>query len=661
MRAFRLPPISLRSWLFLLMLAALLPIGIFAIGTSIEFAKATREGLLDDLSFRARALQRATDRSIDLAITEVHGIADSGSAQRGDWSEVYKQAQRITQRNPAIRAVTLVDREKNVLFFTGTPFGTPPFKANSPDMIDAVLQTGRANVSTAFKSPSSSRMVVAVSVPLRQEGEIRYVLRAILLTDTLEHVLQDAQLPTGWIAGIADSKGVLLARSAAPELFVGQPASPSFLEGIRISEGRPFEGVTLEGDSMMVVVLPVHGGDWFLGIGVPTAVLDAGLGRTMQHTVTLAAIGLGLALFLSFLCSQQLLRQVRLLVGYLMGSELSPRAEATLKVKELLTALAEIRLGRQRERDALGHLNSALTERDAISDLYEHAPCGYHSLDAQSRLVKMNATALAWLGYTWEEVRGTHFPSLLSARSRVAFAEEFPKFLAEGHVENLELELLRKDESLLPVVITATAVRDADGNFICSRSTTFDLTERKRLESQLNQLARTDMLTGLSNRRDFYEQAEREVQRSQRHQKSMALLMIDIDHFKLVNDEHGHLGGDKILQAVAATCKATLRRVDLVARVGGEEFAALLPETSLELAQDIAERLGLTVAQQETELPSGRKVKVTLSIGIARYEASDFEVDSLMARADGALYESKRQGRNRVTLTGALPRLSVGR
>jgi diguanylate cyclase (GGDEF)-like protein/PAS domain S-box-containing protein len=332
--------------------------------------------------------------------------------------------------------------------------------------------------------------------------------------------------------------------------------------------------------------------------------------------------------------------------------ELASSNHAALKVRELVTILAGFTSARQREIEATGNLNAALMQRDEISDLYQHAPCGYHSLDAEGRLVRMNETALNWLGYGWQEVQGRHFTELLTPAGRVTFAENFPRFIAAGHIENLELELVRKDGSTLPVGITATAVYDPDGRFLCSRSTSFDLTERKRLESRLDQLARTDALTGLSNRRDFYDQASRELQRCERTHKTMALLILDIDHFKQVNDTHGHQGGDRVLQAIANTCKAILRKIDIVARIGGEEFAAMLPETTLELALEIADRMRLAIAGLVTELAPGEKVRVTASIGVARYEPTDVDLDRLMARADAALYASKHAGRDRVSVAG---------
>jgi hypothetical protein len=303
----QLPAIGLRGWLFSLVLASMAPFALFATSASIEFGRTTRTAILGDLSYRAQALQQATEHVIDMSVAELGSMADSRDAQSGDWPALYEHARRTVARNPAIRAVTLVDEKKNVVFHTSVPFGAPLFVANEPASVDAVLQTGRPKVSGAFKAPISPKRVVAVSVPLRRQGEIRWVLRAIVLTQSLDRLLLDASLPPGWVAAIADSRGTLLARSVASESYVGHSAAPSFLEGMRRGDGRPFEGVTLEGVSTTIVVLPVHGGDWYLGIAVPDAILGAGLRQARLRNVWLAVVGLGVALLLSYLCSRYLL------------------------------------------------------------------------------------------------------------------------------------------------------------------------------------------------------------------------------------------------------------------------------------------------------------------------------------------------------------------
>lgn len=641
-------PMRLRHWLFGTSLAALVPALVFAVYAALQFERVSQRAILDDLKHRTEALRDRTERMLDHAASTLDTLAQSDSAQAGHWLGLYEQARRTVAHDPSVRAVTLVDRSGQVLFHTGVPFGTPLFKAHAFESVEAVMATGRVHVSTAFRAPISPKPVAAVSVPLRRDGQIQYVLRAIILLDTLDRLVSDAALPAGWVGGVTDPQGVILARSLTPELYVGKPAAPSFIEGIRRGDGNPFQGTTLEGVPTRIVVLPVHGGDWFLGVAVPEAVLNASLDESVRELAVFAVFWIGLALALSYLFGGYLAGQAKTLVAAVSGSPHQGHDGRPVRVAEFSTLLDGVSESKRREADAHGRMDTAVQQRDQAIDLYDRAPCGYHSLDPQGRLVRMNQTALDWLGYRWDELDGRAFTDLLATDSQARFAAGFARFLELGHVEDVELTLKRKDGSTLAVSANASAVVDAQGQLLCSRSSMFDITERKALEAQLDRLSRTDGLTGLSNRRDFQEQATRELQRVQRHGVPLAVLLLDVDHFKRINDACGHEGGDKVLQALSTTCVGQLRTVDVVARIGGEEFAVLLPDTAAERAGQIAERLRQAIGAIVVMLPGDRTVTFTVSIGVAAAEAADTSIDAVLRRADQALYEAKAAGRNTV-------------
>jgi len=426
---------------------------------------------------------------------------------------------------------------------------------------------------------------------------------------------------------------------------------------------------------------------------------------------------------------------------------------------------------------------------DEIRDLYEHAPCGYHSLDADGVYVRVNDTELAWLGYARDEVIGTlKFRDLLTPASRRVFEQAFPKFKAEGEVRDVEFELCRKDGSVLPVSVSATAMFDADGRYVMSRSTLFDITERKQAEQALRRadeqlrlqlaeveqiyryapvglsnfdrecrylrinermaqingfspeahlgrsiedmvpdlaerlrtlwrpifergeavldvevhgrtardpdidhdwlasyfpltsdggevigltavvlditerkrteqalreseaavraLSLTDPLTGLANRRRLDEGLHTEVHRVQRYGGRLSAVIADLDHFKRINDDHGHQVGDALLHEFAQIIRAHCRDVDLVTRFGGEEFVILMPEVGAADAQACAERMRAALAQDIIP-PLTRPI--TASFGVAEFLPGESE-GSLLRRADKALYRGKAAGRNCVVL-----------
>ena len=176
-----------------------------------------------------------------------------------------------------------------------------------------------------------------------------------------------------------------------------------------------------------------------------------------------------------------------------------------------------------------------------------------------------------------------------------------------------------------------------------------EITERKETEQQvkyLHRLATTDEMTGMLNRREFFLQAAAEWERYMRYGRPVSLAVIDIDHFKLINDKFGHNGGDEFIILISQLCLASKRAPDVAGRLGGEEFAIILPESKIEEAQAFAERLRLLVAAETPKLRDG-KAPATISVGVSDMAAATSMMEALR-QADLALYEAKRTGRNKV-------------
>lgn len=286
---------------------------------------------------------------------------------------------------------------------------------------------------------------------------------------------------------------------------------------------------------------------------------------------------------------------------------------------------------------------------EALSDLYENAPCGYHSIDAQGLVIRMNRTELGWLGYTRDEIVGrVRFLDLVTPQSRADLQQCLERFFQEGTVVDHTAVLLCKNGQKLVVSLSATASRDAQGRIVSSRTTVVDMTERYRLEQELQREASTDSLTGAFNRREFHRLAEREISRAKREGRAVSLLMLDIDFFKKVNDRHGHAAGDEVLKQVAQTCSAQLRGHDVFARMGGEEFVALLTQSGAAASAQVAERIRAAVEAMDMVLEGGQKLRVTVSVGVASDEKGQQELEVLLHQADANLYRAKDNGRNQV-------------
>ncbi len=241
---------------------------------------------------------------------------------------------------------------------------------------------------------------------------------------------------------------------------------------------------------------------------------------------------------------------------------------------------------------------------------------------------------------------------------RERIKEAFRRTVATGIGECAEFRFILKDGSIREMASDGRAVLGTDGKVSKVVVVSRDITERKRLEAELREMAATDELTGLPNRRHFLTQLEQELGRVVRVDSYFAaVLMLDLDHFKQVNDNYGHLAGDHVLRQIAAVMRQELRKIDTLGRIGGEEFAVILPGATLATAEVFAERLRQRVAASPA-VHENKTIPLTVSIGVAEINIDDKSADNVLGRADRALYHAKELGRNKVTVEGKFPRLA---
>lgn len=256
-----------------------------------------------------------------------------------------------------------------------------------------------------------------------------------------------------------------------------------------------------------------------------------------------------------------------------------------------------------------------------------------------------NKATSTLLGYSNEELIGKSTKSLYVNMNRYEEVgkEAYPR-IQSGRTYRTQYEMIRADGSTIWVDMNGEKM-SGDG------STTLwmfsDITKIKQLEAELQRQVSTDFLTGLGSRSWFMHEAAKELYRSFRYDHPLSLLMLDIDFFKRVNDKYGHQTGDIVLKMVADSFKTSLRDTDICGRMGGEEFAILLPETNAEKALEIANRLLASIAATEINLLD-TKLQITVSIGLSALTSNQDSIDLLISKADKALYEAKNTGRNRV-------------
>ena len=284
-------------------------------------------------------------------------------------------------------------------------------------------------------------------------------------------------------------------------------------------------------------------------------------------------------------------------------------------------------------------------------------------MDAECCIRYINAAMVNLCGYQADELLGESLNKLLPVEVAVehdTYVQGYLKGLRTAKVlgQVRELEIVHCSGMIIPIELKAVDLgEDGDSHFF--GASFGDLRARKAIDDKrailvqaLEQQALTDVLTELPNRRAFESEARHVMANAEREGWPVVIGIADIDFFKQVNDQYGHLAGDKVLQQVSKIIQSIVRAGDLCGRIGGEEFALLLPRATIEQATEIVERIRETIAAQAIAVTDTDETTVTISIGLAQLNPSD-ELKYALGQADAALYRAKRGGRNQVTSSGA--------
>ncbi|MGB5444523.1 MAG: diguanylate cyclase, partial [Psychromonas sp.] len=284
-----------------------------------------------------------------------------------------------------------------------------------------------------------------------------------------------------------------------------------------------------------------------------------------------------------------------------------------------------------------------------FQDLYENAPIGYITLNSEGIITNVNAALLGYLGYARDELVGKRkLCDIVSPDSDDA-CRKLTNSLHNAVPEQQRIEMIGRNDTTLPVVCNISSRWSDNNTLMIGRCSVQDISTQVTLEQSLTRLAHKDPLTGAANRYYFNQLATHEIQRVQRQSSELTALMLDIDHFKSVNDTYGHLSGDAVLKSLADSCMNMLRSSDILARFGGEEFVILLPDTSLADGLYKAEEIRKTLAETPVSLPDGQTLQYSVSIGVAVLSnLSQQSIEALLMKADEQLYKAKNSGRNRV-------------
>jgi diguanylate cyclase (GGDEF)-like protein/PAS domain S-box-containing protein len=282
--------------------------------------------------------------------------------------------------------------------------------------------------------------------------------------------------------------------------------------------------------------------------------------------------------------------------------------------------------------------------------IIENIEDGYHELDFSGNIIFFNDALLKMLGYSRIEFAGMNFSDITDEETTRRMSQVCDEVYRTGKPsKGIEIEVMKKDGTMRVVEISVSLILDAKGQEVGFRNFIRDITERKKSEETIRRLAYHDPLTGLPNRLLFTDRLNMAITRAKRNKQYLAVMMLDLDYFKDINDTLGHHMGDRLLQAVGSRLTELLRKGDTIARMGGDEFLILLPEinnvgVTTTIAQKIVESF------QSPFIIDDRKLHITTSIGIAIYPDVSDDVETLIKYADIAMYRAKGLGRNNYQL-----------
>ena len=498
---------------------------------------------------------------------------------------------------------------------------------------------------------------------LSAKGEVAAVLFASIDLSYLDRFVSDIALPAGAVLITADSRGTIIARRPEPEKWIGTRTAPSLFDvmikvGFGTSELTDADGITRLHAFAPVGTSDISG--YKVSIGIPMSDIVAPANRLqMMELATLAIIALLALAAAWFVGDVIILRRVKALVrtaNQIAAGNLHARTgirHGKEEISQLARAFDTMVISlQQNEADRAQSAAVLFMEKERAQVTLESIADAVITTDRRGHIEYMNPVAEQLTGWTKAEAEG--LPSSVVFRIVNGFTREPVANPVEAALELQDSVELSKDTVLLSrdgleyaVEDSAAPIRDRDGRLTGVVLVFHDVTDSRKLAIQLSHQAAHDPLTGLFNRREFERRLGLAIEGLARQSRQHALLYLDLDQFKIVNDTCGHSAGDELLRQITALLQPLVRDSDTLARLGGDEFGAFLENCSPESASRIAEKLRRTICDfqfvwQDKIFPIG------VSIGLVNFSTNQLSLPDLLSAADTACYMAKDAGRNRV-------------
>lgn len=640
---------TIRANLLWLLAACVLP-GVLATAFLIEyFYQRERAGLEQHLLQTARALAQAVERELAIAGTAAEILSGGPFFVDEDLALAYRRASDLVAMRVGSTMV-LGDRSGRQVFNTLEPFGARLPAYGNPEQLRQVFETGRTIISGAFVGAVSRRPVISIAVPIRQRGRVRYVLGVGILPARFEKILTRQHLPAGQIATILDANGALVARSV-PSENAGRKTPPDMSR--RAREGV-VEMATADGIPSYAAFsrLPVSG--WMVEIAVPKNDLLA------QMRVIVAYLSLGIVLLLiagialAFGLGRRIAGSVHALVApaLALGSN-QPAAAPRLPIREADEVARAINTASDLIRRRTSERDLACERVRLAQSVFNNAQEAIVVTDLNCRILAVNPAFSVVTEYASDEIIGRPAAVLQSGRHDRSFYQRMWQSIGDSGGWQGAIWNRRKSGDIYQEWLVISAVRDEQGRFTQFIGISMDMSRMNHAETHLEHLAHHDALTGLPNRLLLQSRLEHTLERARRDEARCAVLFLDLDRFKPVNDTWGHAAGDELLRQAVARMRERLRDVDTLARLGGDEFVVVLDSPSgfdeaARVAQELIERLSAPF-----QLAGGQSVGIGGSVGISLFPEHGDSVGALIEKADVALYQAKQAGRGCWRIHGA--------
>ena len=562
----------------------------------------------------------------------------------------------------------------------GVPLASEPVTAQrrglsylSQDYLARALTEAKSNIGRPAMDPQLAVPVLGMAAPIRDaQGKVIGAvagLTNLTASNFLGDLVGDRYGKTGSYMLLAPQDRVIVAATDKSRIMQPLPASgvnrliDSHVQG----ETRIATGTNAQGVEVLSSMTPIPVADWVLAVSLPTDEAFAPI-RAMQLRLLLST------LLLTLLAGG--------LIWWMLKRQLAP----LLAASAALTDVADARQAWQplpiAREDEIGNLirgfnrlQSELGQREALlQKVLDTSSVAIFLIDPQGRITQANHRMAEMFGYSVQSLLELEYVALVDPADRDTVRQQKGELL-KGAIPTLNLDrmYMRGDHSMFWGHLTATRFVDAHGQDRGILGVIVDITERKRTEEIVRQLAYYDPLTGLANRLLLRERMTQAMLTSKRSGHHGALMFLDLDNFKTLNDTYGHGAGDLLLVEVAARLKKGVREVDAVARFGGDEFVVLFMDLAqdkvaaqtqaLVLAGKIRELLAapyvLTLAAQADRPQQVIEHRCTASIGIALFLGLAFSEEEAIKRADIAMYQAKEVGRNSVCVYDAQAQVSV--